>query len=158
MPDYKLSKIYKIVNSENSKIYVGSTTRRLLCNRMTGHRRAARDGEELSRFYKAIRRIGIEKFKIELVKEFPCFDKKELEKEECRIIQKVIKRGVYLYNTITEFGRGCVRFQTDHNRWVFQWCPVPGKQKTKSWAVNKYGYEEAKKMAIAYQDKIYPKI
>ncbi len=36
MPDYQLGKIYKIVG--NGKIYVGSTTRPLLCQRLTDHR------------------------------------------------------------------------------------------------------------------------
>jgi group I intron endonuclease len=157
MPNYSLGKIYKIVNSENEKVYIGSTVQRL-SKRMAGHRDAVRAGEELSRFYKAMRKIGIDKFKIELVKEFPCSDKKELETEEFRIIQKVKKRGVSLYNMFIE-KRGNVRFEAEVNRWLFQYYPVIGEnQKKKSWAVNKYGADEAKEMAIAYQDMIYPKI
>ena len=36
MPDYALGKIYKIVG--NGKVYIGSTTRPLLSQRMAGHR------------------------------------------------------------------------------------------------------------------------
>ena len=37
MPDYANGKIYKIVNTENEKVYIGSTTQRLW-GRMRGHR------------------------------------------------------------------------------------------------------------------------
>ena len=36
--DYKNSKVYKIWSPNGDKIYVGSTTKKLLCQRMTAHR------------------------------------------------------------------------------------------------------------------------
>ena len=38
MPDYQNSKIYKILDNTNGKVYIGSTTARLLCMRLAGHR------------------------------------------------------------------------------------------------------------------------
>jgi hypothetical protein len=174
MPDYSLGKIYKIVNSENGKLYIGSTTQ-ILSARISGHRKHARGDGRLSRLYKAMRKIGIDKFKIKLIKEYPCSSQKELEKEEFRIIQKMIKKEITLYNAVTEFRtlpesvrksmskaqlkRGNVCFELEQNRWRFQWYPVPsGNQKSKSFSVNKYGDKEAKAMAIALQDLTYPKI
>ena len=37
MPDYKLGKIYKLINNINENIYIGSTALRLLCMRKSGH-------------------------------------------------------------------------------------------------------------------------
>ena len=39
MVNYKDSKIYKIVNDENDKFYIGSTSEKNLSNRMARHRR-----------------------------------------------------------------------------------------------------------------------
>jgi len=67
MTEQLIYKIYKITNSVNDKVYVGST-RNTLRKRMDGHRTDARKNKpkRLSQF---MREIGIENFNIELIKE-----------------------------------------------------------------------------------------
>jgi|SRR5208337_2466544 len=38
MPDYSQGKIYKIISSKTNKVYIGSTTQKYLCDRMSSHR------------------------------------------------------------------------------------------------------------------------
>ena len=86
MPDYQLGKIYVIHNSENENKYYSSTTLALR-QRLYNHRSACRNQKKKSKFYTAMREIGIEKFRIELVEERPCNSKQDLEKTEAEFIQ-----------------------------------------------------------------------
>ena len=89
-------KIYKIVNSENDKVYIGSTIKALK-NRLAEHRYHSK--VQNSSWCKAMQRIGCDKFSIELVKDFPCENRMELEAEERKTIRQFQKDGVELYNT-----------------------------------------------------------
>lgn len=104
MPDYARSKIYKIINSENDAIYIGSTTQQL-SSRMNGHRGDARQKSRSSIFHKAINKIGIEKFRIIFIENYPCENRDELESREFKIMSKYIKDGIEVYNTMTEKGK-----------------------------------------------------
>lgn len=68
MTERLIYKLYKITNSVNDKIYVGSTRQKELRKRMDGHRSDARrnNSKKLSQF---MREIGIDKFNIELIRE-----------------------------------------------------------------------------------------
>ena len=46
-----------------------------------------------------------------------------------------------------------VRFHKSNNSWAATWCDKEGKQKTKTFSINKYG-TDAKKLAIEYRQKI----
>ena len=54
MPNYSEGKIYKVVNSINSLIYIGSTCQRL-CIRMADHRRKAKDVRNTQNLFVAMR-------------------------------------------------------------------------------------------------------
>ena len=88
MPNYQESKIYKIYNTVNDDIYIGSTTRKL-CERMSEHRR--RTNSRYTRFpiYKAFGEHGVDNFFIELVEKCPCNDKDELRKKEGEYIREL---------------------------------------------------------------------
>ena len=185
MPDYSQGKIYKIVNTVNDKVYIGSTTC-TLAQRMAGHRVWAKTNR--SKIYKAMRCHGVQNFKIELIKDYPCESKKQLEDREFKIIKKYLANGVTLYNTTTvngkfaestkrrmskakrgsgnnnygkvgtacaHFKRGSVCFSSTKTAWRFQW-QENGKQRSKSFSINKYGKDEAKRLVEEYRDKIYP--
>lgn len=78
--DYKNGKIYKLVNTIDDEIYVGSTCQ-LLCQRMGLHRTAAKKGNK-SKLYQTMRGYGLENFKIVLVEEYPCENKEQLRARE----------------------------------------------------------------------------
>ena len=83
--NYQEGNIYKIYNTINDDIYIGSTTQKL-CKRMTGHRRNIYKNSPI---YKAFREHGVENFFIELVEKCPCNDKDELIRTEGKYIREL---------------------------------------------------------------------
>jgi hypothetical protein len=89
MVNYQLGKVYKIVG--NGLIYVGSTTRQLLCQRLAGHNR------DFRRFQNGTLNGGLTSFKcltdknhyIELLELFPCGSKDELHACERKWIEQL---------------------------------------------------------------------
>ena len=83
MPNYQNGKIYKIYNiDEPEKFYVGSTTQELW-HRLRKHK--SKSKIEKSFFFQEVNSLGWNKFKIELIHNFPCNDKPELFAEEERV-------------------------------------------------------------------------
>jgi hypothetical protein len=79
---YLDAKIYKIVNSVDNLIYVGSTIKSL-SSRFTRHIYASKWYPE-RKLYKHFAKLGIDHFEIILIKNYPCAGKTELEMEEER--------------------------------------------------------------------------
>ena len=67
--NYQDGKIYKILNSETSDIYVGSTCQRL-AKRMMNHRTRVKEGKD-TLLYRKMGEIGIEHFTLNLLKTSP---------------------------------------------------------------------------------------
>ena len=87
--DYQESKTYKIYNTINDDIYVGSTTQKL-CEIMRDHRYCINNQKKKDRtLYQAFREHGIEHFFIELIEKCPCNDKDELRKKEGEYIREL---------------------------------------------------------------------
>ena len=170
--DYSLGKIYNITNTVDDDIYVGSSALKNLCSRMGPHRDCAKKGV-VHPLYDKMREIGVEKFKIELIKNFCCMTRRELETEEYRIIDECVKQGKKLLNVKLKAGgpmseetkkaiskaklgratkSGCLRF--NGTSWVFIWRDQ-GKNCSRSFSVSKWG-EEAKKKALAVRRSVYP--
>jgi len=88
MVNYQNGKIYTIrCRSDDALIYVGSTTR-ALSQRMTEHRSNCKLGCSCS-LYKYIVNDDWSEWYIELVQNFPCNSKEELEKREGEIIRQI---------------------------------------------------------------------
>ena len=77
-------KIYKLINTENDKIYIGSSNNQYLSQRMNLHNQICKDtsGRRNSKLYIFMREIGIEKFKIELIEKYVCETKQQLVERE----------------------------------------------------------------------------
>ena len=84
MPDFEMSKIYKISNDLNDKIYIGSTTYQYLSARLNIHKQSTKDNSSRrnSPMNNEMRLLGVDHFKIELIEKFPCKNKKELVAKE----------------------------------------------------------------------------
>ena len=80
MPNYNNGKIYKIVNSIDDMIYIGSTTCRL-CSRMNVHRVFAKNNHNAN-LYRYMRELGITNFTIVLIENYPCSSKEHLLRRE----------------------------------------------------------------------------
>jgi hypothetical protein len=77
MNKYNNTKIYVIENSVTDKIYIGSTTKKILTDRLYRHCSDACNGKT-SGLYKHIRHIGQFEFKINLLEEYSCETKFEM--------------------------------------------------------------------------------
>ena len=87
--NYQEGKVYKIYNTINDDIYVGSTTLKL-CERMRDHRNCINSKIKKDRpLYQAIREYGIGNFFIELIEKCPCNDKDELRRKEGEYIRSL---------------------------------------------------------------------
>jgi len=77
---YQEGKIYKIVCNITGEIYIGSTINKYLSNRILNHKYNPT----------SVSRNIIERgdYKIELIKNYPCNSKKELEEEESKYIRE----------------------------------------------------------------------
>ena len=96
MTNYQEGKIYKIYNTINDEIYIGSTTQKL-CERMAQHRSKHRNECPVALVYKAFNEHGVENFFIELVEKCPCNDKDELRKKEgeyIRALKPVLNKNI----------------------------------------------------------------
>ena len=92
MNRYEKGKIYKIVSVDYSKCYIGSTTESLK-KRFERHRGKYKEylkgGADNTRAYWLFDEVGVENCKIELIENYPCNSREELERKE----------GEYIKNT-----------------------------------------------------------
>ena len=86
--DYKNGKIYCIRNSVDIDIYIGSTCSPL-SKRKSGHRTDMKLRPKTgSKLYQKMKEIGLDKFYIELLLEYPCENKEQLQAKEGEYIRK----------------------------------------------------------------------
>lgn len=80
--DYATGKVYAVRCHDDPGIcYVGSTVR-TLTRRMDGHRASARNGRVYGDLGSAMLKFGPDRFYIELLEEYPCGCREELERKE----------------------------------------------------------------------------
>lgn len=80
--NYANGKVYVVRNEDNDKVYVGSTTQ-TLSKRMAEHRRGInKTDRQHFKIYIAMKDIGVDKFYIELIENFPCDTKEQLTQRE----------------------------------------------------------------------------
>ena len=179
---YQNGKIYKIIYlKEPNKIYIGSTIRTLE-KRFLQHCSQAKINDENNKitiynFHMFLNKHSNDDFNIELIENYPCNSKNELEDREHIIMTEYLQENFelfninvnhkfkegchgHLYNKTEEehntFKYGSLKFNKNNNKWVFQY-QKNNTTKSKKWSSNKYGDDNAKKLAELYQIKIYPK-
>ena len=87
MSNYSNGKIYKILNSTDNEVYVGSTIEPL-CKRMWKHRHdSKRRGQ--GKLYEHMNELGLEHFYIELIEAYKCNSEEELFAKEGEWIRRV---------------------------------------------------------------------
>ena len=80
--DFNNGKIYCIRNSIGNEIYVGSTCQPL-SKRMAKHRSdTKRDVKNNLTLYQTMNELGVDKFYIELIEEYPCENNGQLRARE----------------------------------------------------------------------------
>ena len=87
--DYSKAKIYQLVNDITDDIYVGSTCQKL-SKRMAEHRASMRSSRDNHiKLYQKMNEIGLEHFRIELIKECPCENIEQLRAIEGKYIREI---------------------------------------------------------------------
>jgi group I intron endonuclease len=122
----RTGKIYKIVNTLNDKIYVGSTQLQYLSKRMSHHKENCIKEPNCGKLYPAMIEFGIDNFKIILLEKIQFTDKEELRAREYDWIVKLdsVNNG---YNTLYKDGKlpqasmlktrkGLVKFYKETNK------------------------------------------
>ena len=86
MPDYQKGKIYKIVDSNEEMVYIGSTVN-TLARRMVNHR-ADYNRNHFTTSHIIFNKYGVENCKILLLENYPCNSKEELNRREAELIKE----------------------------------------------------------------------
>ena len=86
MPDYSKGKIYKILNTIDDEIYIGSTLETL--GQIMATHRAHVNCKPHYELYKHIHELGVSNFYIELIENYPCNDIYELRAKEGHYIRE----------------------------------------------------------------------
>ena len=93
---YEKGKIYKILNTVNDDVYVGSTYQ-ALSRRMAKHRSdACSKNKNHRKLYLLMNHLGIDNFFIELVENYPCSDKDQLRAREGFYIRQQGTLNIYV--------------------------------------------------------------
>ena len=87
--DYSQGKIYKITNDYNDDIYIGSTCDTLV-KRFSKHKKDINNEEKKHRkLYVLMNEIGFDRFRIQLICDYPCEDKYQLRQKEGEYIRQI---------------------------------------------------------------------
>ena len=178
------AKIYKIVNTIDDMIYIGSTTQRLT-KRMQNHRGRASKVEQYNcKFHRHMNTIGLEHFKIILLKIITYSSKDEIEVEEFNEISKVAQEKLLNENVVYKrrspehikkvadaqrgpksinwkYGSVFKRIADSKDgyaidSWCFSYRLEDQKQKRCQFSIKKYGDETAHQMAKNKRLEIFP--
>lgn len=118
MPNYSNSKVYKLINSVDKKIYIGSTTQPL-STRLAEHKSKAKSRPYS--VYKHLNTIGWDKVRIILIETVNCFNKEQLNQREQHYIDlyqpSLNKNSAYANNqvVIKEVIKEVVPINCEHN-------------------------------------------
>jgi len=110
--DYQNGKIYKITNCIDNEVYIGSTSS-TLTKRWYEHKKQCKHGIPF-KIYQYMTNIGIDKFSISLVENYPCTNKTELLRRE----GEFIKEQGTLNDNIA--GRSHKEWYQDNKEWYIE--------------------------------------
>ena len=152
MPEYQRGKMYKIVCNVTDEIYVGSTTKMYLSERLVAHVSAAKSQAQ-SRQCTSKQIIDRGDYKIELIENYPCDTKKELHlREGFHVMNNVCVNKVTPGRTKKE----CDKIYRDKHKdeakiYMKQYRETQGEDLLKK----KREYHHANKEAISIKDAAY---
>ena len=86
--DYQNGKIYVIRNSIDNEIYIGSSCQ-ALSKRFQKHKDSLTTYKKDRKLYSKMIELGIDKFYIELIEEYPCDNVEQLRRREGEIIREL---------------------------------------------------------------------
>ena len=151
-PNFSLGKVYVIRNTGNTKLYVGSTVR-TLAQRMAQHRKIALQNDERP-LYSSMREMGVNKFYIELIEDFPCERKEQLNAKEGQHIRALNSQVPNGFNSYVA-GRTRKEYRADNKESLTEVNRDYHAANKESLAVYQKEYRDANKEAILARDREY---
>jgi len=164
MTDYSKGKIYKIepiCEHEEGEIYIGSTTKNLLSQRMTTHRgdyNKWKNGKSRRvRSYDLFDKYGLENCKILLIESFPCQSRDELRAREGHFIKtlKCVNKAIAGGQDQKEYIK---KYQQENKESIKENKKIYYKENKESiQEYKKLHYEKNKESILEYQKINYEK-
>ena len=153
MPNYKLGKIYKIIDNTNDNIYIGSTCEYILSRRLAGHRsmydRYVKGAKNYTTSFEILKN---ENYCIILLESYPCDTKDQLTARESYYIQN----NECVNKVIPD--RTNKQYKQDHREKILeQHKEYYNKHKERLLEMNKEHYNDNKEKCIEYTKEYYDK-
>ena len=147
--DYAKGKIYKLLNNIDDDVYVGSTCQSL-SRRMAKHRWCTKSTVSCDRpLYAKMNELGVDQFYIELLEEYPCDNKEQLNARE----------GYYIRSTgtlnMTIAGRSKHQYNIDNKDTIKEKKYIYGVKNKDEIHAKKKQYYETHKDEICERSKLY---
>jgi len=115
MVNYKLGKIYKIMSNQTNQIYVGSTTKKHLSDRMYYHRAKFRNWlDKKGCYYSSFELFEFPDVKIILIESYPCDNRDQLRMREQFHIDKNRDICVNIRNAFTDEKEYNRKYRKEH--------------------------------------------
>ena len=148
--DYNDGKVYVVRNIVNNKLYVGSTTQSL-SRRWSKHKSNLLTKN--TPFYQAVIELGVEKFYIELVENYPCNSQEELNRREGHFIREydTYNKG---YNSLIA-GRTQQEYQEENNERIVEYRKHHYKENMTSLKQKGKEYRESHRQELLQKSKDY---
>ncbi len=113
--NFQKAKIYKITNDYNDDVYIGSTCNSLV-RRYIQHKSDSKNEKYQNRpLYKLMNEIGFERFRIQLIEDYPCEDKYQLRQKEGDYIKSIGTMN------LLQAGRTCKEYRDDNKEKYEEW-------------------------------------
>jgi hypothetical protein len=148
MVNYQLGKIYIITSETNKLLYVGSTAQLYISTRLQGHIKDFKQGRISCCSFKL---MDCEDYNIKLLKEFPCCNKKQLEREEGFWILHYKEQTDYTCVNKNIAGRTNKEWREANKEYISDYLEANKDHIS----LRGKGYREANKNHIAEYSKIY---
>jgi len=150
--DYSKGKIYKITNDFNDDIYVGSTCDTLV-KRFSGHKTDINNDKKKNRpLYTLMNEIGFNRFRIQLICDYPCEDKYQLRQKEGEYIRLL---GTLNKNVAGRIGKEY--YNENKDKIIASWKSYYENNKDKKLEYNKEYYLQNKDEVISKNKQYYQK-
>lgn len=150
MPDYKNAKVYVIRSYQTDDVYIGSTTQKL-SKRMASHRRDYKcylNGKH--HYVTSFKLVELGDAYIELVEEYPCNSKDELNKREGEVMRTT-------ENCVNKCiaGRTCKEYREDNRKKIREKDKQYYRENKEKFRKKSQKYNEANKENIKERGKQY---
>lgn len=154
--DYSKSKIYTLkMKNDDNLVYVGSTVQTYLSQRLAKHKEDCRLGKSKCLLHQTMRETDLDNWKIELYEDYPCENRKQLNKREGEVIKQMIELNKKILNKNIA-GRNMKDYYRDNREAIIKNVrDYQDKNKEKVMEYKRQYYQRYRPFLINYQREYY---